>query len=416
MMQENESLSRRQILSFAGAAAASGIATAQESGAPPDQSRELEATEADSGSLFPHIENLAGQGEFSHSFLATRFRSIDAWRSEARRIVLDAFGYAPPPVPPRAEIVDRRDLGDFIREKIVFSTTPEFRVPAYLHVPKNRKGRRPAIVDLHSHGGMFIFGKEKVIDFGANHPTMVEYHKTNYGGRPTATELARRGYVVITIDALPFGERRLMMDVDAKYGWERSRYSLEDVRYLNGKCRQKESTLVKSLSYAGIAWPGIVAWDDIRTVDYLITRPEVDPARIGCMGVSLGGYRALLLSGLDDRIAAGCVVGFMSNVRPMIRRHMDTHSFVHFIPRVHAFLDLPDIVALRAPRPLMVQQCRKDGLFPPAGMEDSVRKLTAIYAKAGMPDAFVGRFYDVPHRFDIDMQDEAFAWFDRHLK
>jgi hypothetical protein len=96
-----------------------------------------------------------------------------------------------------------------------------------------------------------------------------------------------------------------------------------------------------------------------------------------------------MLSGLDDRIAAGCVVGFMSTVRPMIRRHMDTHSFVHFIPRVHAHLDLPDIVALRAPRPLMVQQCRKDGLFPPAGAEVSVRKLTAIYAKAGAADAFV---------------------------
>ena len=104
--------------------------------------------------------------------------------------------------------LDRRDLGDFIREKVIFSTTPDFRVPAYVHIPKALKGRSPAIVDLHSHVGMFIFGKEKVIDFGRNHPAMTVYHKQNYSGRPTATALVRRGYLVITIDAFPFGERR----------------------------------------------------------------------------------------------------------------------------------------------------------------------------------------------------------------
>jgi len=96
-------------------------------------------------------------------------------------MVLDALGYSPPPVSPNAEVVDRRDLGEFTREKILFSTTPELRVPAYLHIPKNRKvpfpHRRSALAR-----GMFLFGKEKVIDFGVNHPAMVEYHKQNYGG------------------------------------------------------------------------------------------------------------------------------------------------------------------------------------------------------------------------------------------
>jgi dienelactone hydrolase len=366
--------------------------------------------------LFPEIERLANAREFSHSFLGGRFRSVDEYRREGRRLVHEAFGYTPPPQAPRAEVVDRYDGGEFVREKIVFSTTPQFRVPAYVHLPRNRKGRLPAIVDLHSHGGMFLFGKEKVIDFGVNHPTMVEYHKRNYGGRPTATELARRGYVVITIDAFPFGERRLMMDEDIKYGWERSKYSVEDVKHLNDKCRRKESTIVKSLIYAGMTWPGVVAWDDIRTVDYLAARPEVDPQRIGCCGVSLGGYRSLLLSGLDDRIAAGCVAGFMSTVRPMMQRHIDTHSFVHFIPAVHSGLDLPDIVALRAPKPLMVLQCSRDGLYPRAGMEESVKKIAAVYAKAGAADAFTARFYDLPHTFNVEMQEDAFAWFDRLLK
>ena len=399
-----------------GAAPASGMLLAAEDGPAPDRARELKPMASDTGSLFEDMERLANRNEYSHSFLGSRFKSVDVYRKEGRAAMFAALGPRPEPVDPKPDIVDRRDMGDFIREKLYFSTTPYFRVPAYVHIPKNLKGRAPAIVDLHSHGGMFIFGKEKVIDFGRNHPVMTEYHKGNYGGRPTATALVRRGYVVITIDALPFGERRIIMDDDLKLGWERANYSTEDVAKLNARCRSKESTLVKSLTYAGLTWPGITTWDDIRTVDYLASRPEVDPKRIGCVGVSFGGYRSMFLSGLDDRIKAGCVVGFMSTVKPMIRRHMDTHSFVHFVPALHRALDFPDVVAMRAPLPLMVQQCRQDGLFPLSGMEESLKKIAAIYEKAGARDQFSGRFYDVPHRFDVPMQQDAFEWFDRHLK
>src|SRR5207248_10772518 len=113
------------------------------------------------------------------------------------------------------------------REKVLFSTAPVFRVPAYVLIPKRLKRPAPAVVDLHSHGGMFLFGKEKVIDLGANHPAMTAYHESNYDGRPTATELVRRGYVVISIDAFMFSERRSILDADLKYGWDRSRYGAE---------------------------------------------------------------------------------------------------------------------------------------------------------------------------------------------
>lgn len=371
----------------------------------------------DSGSLCPLIESLASAADLRHSFLHPRWKSVASWRKAARKLVLDGLTYAPAPVAPNARILAREDLGAVIREKLEFSTSPQFRVPAYLHLPKKWTGRAPAIVDLHSHGGMFLYGKEKVIELGDSYPLLRAYHKANYESRPTATELARRGYVVLTIDAFPFGERRLMMPEDSqRFGWDRQKYPEEDARALNRKCQQKESTIVKSLTYAGATWPGIVAWDDMRSVDYLLTRPEVDPARIGSVGVSLGGYRSLLLAGLDSRIAAGCVVGFMSTVRSMIPRHVDTHSFVHFIPHIHAQLDLPDVVALRAPKPLLVLQCKRDGLFPLEGMEESVTQLEAIYKKAGAPKAFESRFFDVPHIFNIEMQEHAFAWLDRNLR
>jgi hypothetical protein len=236
-------------------------------------------------------------------------------------------------------------------------------------------------VDLHSHGGMFMFGKEKVVDLGANHPAMTQYHRANYDGRPTATALVRRGYIVITIDALMFGERRAVLDADIRSGWNRAGLSLEEIQRLNAQCRSKEATLVKALTFAGATWPGIVFWDDIRTVDYLVTRPEVDPARIGCQGISMGGYRAMFLAALDRRIRAGCIVGFMSTVRPMIRRHVDTHSWVHFLPALHRYLDWPDVASLTAPRSLLVLQCAHDGLFPPGGMQETVEKIAAVFER-----------------------------------
>src|SRR5690242_11767028 len=220
----------------------SGMSAAQQTGAPPDQPRELTPDGADMGSLFPDIERLVSRNQYPYSFLTNRFRSAEEYRKAGREVVLDALGYQPPRVPAAAQVVDRQDLGEFTREKVLFSTSADFRVPAYVHIPTGLNGRAPAIVDLHSHGGMFLFGKEKVIDFGGNHPVMTEYHKVNYGGRPTATALVRRGYVVITIDAFMFGERRLVMDADLKYGWDRSRYPVDYAKHLNEICAAKEST------------------------------------------------------------------------------------------------------------------------------------------------------------------------------
>lgn len=382
---------------------------------PSDPPRALSPAKADLGTLFAEVSKLAGPESYPLSFLGERFRQLEDWSPVAREKVFESLAYRPAAVEPKAEVIDRVEREDHIRERIIFSTSPHFRVPAYVLIPKGKKGPRPAIVDLHSHGGMFLFGKEKVIDLGANHAAMVGYHKTNYDGRPTATALVRRGYVVISIDAFGFGERRAMLDSDLAAGWDRAKYSLDDVQRLNQACRSKESTLTKALTFAGLTWEGVVAWDDLRTVDYLASRPEVDPNRIGCLGISMGGYRTLFLAALDERIKAASIVGFMSTVRPMMQAHLDTHSFVHFVPSLHRHLDWPDVASLAAPRALLVQQCSQDRLFPLNGMRASVEKIAACYQKAGMADRFSGRFYDAPHQFTRPMQDEAFAWLDQWL-
>ncbi|MGE3805823.1 MAG: alpha/beta hydrolase family protein [Gemmataceae bacterium] len=407
--------SRRDFLTTLGLAAAAGCTGLDALAV--DPKRDLQPNGANLGTLFPDVSKLAQGNSYTYSFLGDRFKDLDQFKKEARAKVFETLVYQPEKVDPNPEVVEKVERGDHVREKVIFSTSPQFRVPAYVLVPKGLKKPAPAIVDLHSHGGWFLFGKEKVHDLGdQNHPVMVEYHQRNYDGRPTANELVKRGYVVISIDAFMFGERRVLIDRDVKLGWDRAKYSVEQARDMNQVCRGKESTIVKSLIFAGLTWPGIVFWDDIRTVDYLVTRPEVDPQRIGCQGISMGGYRTIFLAGLDERIKAANAVGFMSTVEPMIKAHVDTHSFVHFLPTLHRYLDWPDVISMMAPKPLMVQQCEQDRLFPLQGMKDSLTKIAKVYEKAGVKDRFTGRFYDAPHMYNKQMQDDAFAWFDQHLK
>jgi hypothetical protein len=103
-------------------------------------------------------------------------------------------------------------------------------------------------------------------------------------------------------------------------------------------------------------------------------------------------------------------------LRSMIQKYVLTHSFMHFLPGLTRFLDLPDLIGCMAPKPLMVQQCSKDELYPLDGMQESLKKIAAIYSKAGAVSKFDGRFYDHPHLFSIQMQEEAFNWLDRWLK
>lgn len=139
--------------------AALGVTAAAWDGLLAADTPELKATGANLGSLFPAVERLEGKDRFADSFLGDRFKSYGEFEKEARGKLDELLYPRPEVVEPKAEVVERVDEGDFVREKVVFSTTPYFRVPGYVLVPKKGKGPFPAIVDLHSHGGMFLFGK-----------------------------------------------------------------------------------------------------------------------------------------------------------------------------------------------------------------------------------------------------------------
>jgi dienelactone hydrolase len=227
-----------------------------------------------------------------------------------------------------------------------------------------------------------------------------------------ADELARQGYVVVVIDMFYWGERSMLLDDDPPAWKERPpTITAAEVSAFNQRSGQNEQLLGRTLFLAGLTWAGVMFWDDIRTVDYLLTRPEVDRERIGCVGLSVGGFRSAHLAALDDRIKAAVVVGWMCAYRPLLKDHiLNTVGHTKLVPGLTRWLDLPDVAAMALPAHLLVINGRQDTLFTVEGMEEAHRKLADSYKKAGVPDHFRAHLYDTPHQFNRDMQAEAWAW------
>ena len=372
-------------------------------------------TRSDVGSLFPIILDRAIKGEFPLSFLNKDFRSVKSWKKKARAKLLELLHYSPEPCDPNAEIVERVDKGDFVREKIYFNTTPAIRVPAYLLIPKNAGKRMPTIVALHDHGGFYLWGKEKLVETENEPQVMKDWRKSYYGNASIASTLARMGYVVLVIDMFYWGERRMLLDDDPADFRERP-IDMPQARIsaFNQRSSQSEQLVGRTTFSAGFTWAGLMFWDDIRSVDYLVTRPEVDPKRIGCVGLSVGGLRSCHLAALDDRIKAAVIVGWMASFPAQLQRHIrNTIGHTKVVPGLYRYMDYPDVATLAMPTPILVINGKKDGLFEPAGVQNAFEKINRCYKKAGIPDRAKTSMYDAPHEFNAEMQREAWEWIKR---
>jgi dienelactone hydrolase len=368
------------------------------------------------GNLYPFVQKQADRSPLELSFLQSRFSDLKSWQKLARAGVLDRLCYSPAPVSPMPRVIRRTDRGDYIEEYLTFQTTPDLRVPAYVLIPKNASFPAPGVVVLHDHGGAYVWGKEKVVAIDNEPTALSEFKKGLYEGTSIANELVRRGYVVVTIDMFYWGERRMLLDDDPSSYRDPQTMSSEEVQAFNRRSSQSEQLVARSLMTAGITWAGIVLWDDLRTVDYLASRPEVDRRRLGCVGLSVGGYRSFVLAALDPRIKAAVDVCWMTSYASNIRRHvMNTVGFTFHIPCLYRDLDLPDLAALIAPRSVFVINGSKDTLFPPDGVDKAHRKIEACFRKAGAPEHQRCRVYDAPHQFNRAMQAEAWDWLATHI-
>jgi dienelactone hydrolase len=372
------------------------------------------------GNLNAFVSAIAAQQQPAWSFLNGEFSAVAQWREPARAALLALLRYQPPRVPLDAEVVHMQERGDVICEKVYFNSSPWSRVPALLVRPARQSQPAPALVALHDHGGFYTFGKEKLVEIENEPAELSEFKHTYYSGRSYATELARRGYVVIVTDAFYFGERRIdFSTIDAEMAARlQTRQSTlnETLSDYHTQCSAFEEVVARHLFAAGVTWPGISSHDDRSSVDYLVSRPEVDAGRIGCLGLSMGGHRTNYLAATDPRIKAAVTVGWMAHWQDMLPHHVRAHAWAQFVPGLAATFELSDVVSVGMPAALMVQQCAQDDLFSPAGMHHACEKISRIYAKAHMNERFACHFYDVPHQFNAAMQTDAFEWLDRWLR
>jgi dienelactone hydrolase len=384
-------------------------------GAPPDLAN-----------LDQFVAQLAAENTPQLSFLNTRQRDLESWKREARAYFRRQLSYEPPRLALHAETVHREQRDGFQLEEVRIRATPGYDIPGWFLLPGRRSSRVPGIVAIHCHGGAYRWGHEKIVSHPDDTPALLRYRERFYG-RPYAELLARRGFAVLVIDGFYFGRRRLQAEtIPPSSGLSNAQPGLEALRKLEPEsqewldsyhrvCREYENLTAKCIFAAGATWPGILAWDDQRSVDYLCSRPEVDPARIGAVGLSIGGLRTAHLIAADNRIKAACVVGWMPLFADLLRNHLRSHTWMAYVPGLYPMLDLPDAAALIAPGALLVQQCSHDILYPLPAMQGAVEKLRDIFKKAGISERFRGSFYDVPHAFLPDMQEEAFRWLEKWL-
>ncbi len=355
------------------------------------------------------------------SFRRAEFRDLAAWKRRARTRFVDAL-LAPAPAPVPVVTVDHKREFDgleieHLRWQLPYGPVTE----AVLLKPAGAKGKLPGVVGLHDHGGNKYFGVRKITRTTNDpHPLMITHQERYYSGRAWANELARRGYAVLVHDTFTFGSRRVRaQDVPAVLKGdlvEADPESPAEIEKYNRFAANHEHIMAKSLFSAGMTWPGVFSFEDQKALDYLCSRPDVDPARVGCCGLSGGGLRTVMLAGLDSRIRCACAVGMMTTWRDYLLNKCHTHTWMCYVPGLSRDLDYPEILGLNVPNPVMVLNNSQDQLFTLPEMERADRILAEVYKKAGAADKYKCGFYPGPHKFDADMQRDAFAWFDRWLK
>ena len=297
---------------------------------------------------------------------------------------------------------------------------------AILLKPAGAKGKLPAILGLHDHGGNKYFGRRKITKTSdEQHPMMVEHQQFYYGGRAWANEIARRGYVVLVHDAFAFASRRVLFKNMSEIPWgdcatkgksDDNPEDPENIKIYNQWAGAHEHIMAKSLFCAGTTWPGVFLAEDRYALDVLSARDEVDSEKIGCAGLSGGGLRTVYLGGLDHRIKCAAAVGFMSTWSDFLLNKSYTHTWMTYAPVLPNFLDFPEILGLRVPLPTMTLNNRGDGLFTLPEMQRADKILQDVFARADAAGHYKGNFYDGPHKFDVQMQEDAFRWFDQWLK
>lgn len=328
-------------------------------------------------------------------------KEFGLWRSAARNKLREEMLMPPRP----AENYDMRVVATekrkgYTARKLEFNLTRYSRVLAYELVPDG-KGPFPSVLLLHDHGGHFSIGKEKMIrPFGVPDSVLRdadEWCKRCYGEQYVGDYLAQHGYVVLCTDAPFWGERGV------KGGSKGDMY-----KYVAGNFM----LLGRDLS----AW---MDFEDVYAADFMERLPEVDAGRLGCMGFSMGAYRAWMLSALTDRVKCGVAVCWMTTTQYQVNTEygLKKHEeWANLIPGIRRYLDYPHIASIACPKPMMFINGSKDHLFPPVSVNKAYREMHDVWKSQGVDDRLSTEILDMSHWCGPEVQVKCLAFLDKWLK
>jgi hypothetical protein len=161
---------------------------------------------------------------------------------------------------------------------------------------------------------------------------------------------------------------------------------------------------------------GMMLFDEFRALDYLVSRPEVDPHRLGVLGMSMGATKAWWLAALDPRVSVCMDVCCLTDFEELIRTNgLKGHGIYYYVPRLLKHFQTAQINELIVPRPHLSVNGRLDPLTPPAGVEKVRDHLLPLYRKLGREQDCEISLFDCAHVELPAMRERILAWMDRYL-
>lgn len=318
------------------------------------------------------------------------------WQQQQRQWLRQAYLWPEPLPQVKAERLSRTDQGAFWREHWQLQLLTPVWQQIWLLIPKtaNPAQPKPAVLLLHDHGAEFRLGKDKWIRPLAQTklPLAQQWANKYFSGNFVGEQLAARGFVVLAADTIGFGERG-------------------PVAYA------QQQQLAANFLARGRSLAGFAALEDLQLAAFLAAQPLVKKGQISALGFSMGAFRVWQLAALSEHINAAVGIGWFNQFGKLTvadgNFSKGQSSFYLLHPGLLAQLDLPDMLALAAPKPLLLVMGGKDPLMPQAGIQQGFQQLQQGYqacssiAAAGLQLKF---WPEKGHVFDAQMQQQVLQW------
>jgi dienelactone hydrolase len=316
------------------------------------------------------FEQMAAEAPLAMVFRGEGRRAWSRWHRAWFSKLGELMGPSLGPVDLEWKVLQSSDLGDHIREKLVYRTDRHSIVPAYLLRPKGLDPgeTRPGVVCAHGHVALNK-GKEAVA--GATEESGTEGCGDDYARR-----IVRMGYVAIVPDWRAFGER-----------YDRS--------LIRG--RDPCNVCQNSASWLGYNLLALDVHDARVALDLLQALEVVDSSRLGMVGLSYGGRVTTFTAALDERIRVAVVSGALNLFVERISARGSCGSQV--VPGLLRWGDIPEVLGLIAPRALFIERGKRDELLPEEYFTEGYERVKHVYESSGSPEALMKEEFDGGHQF-----------------